>query len=257
MINNAMTGRSLSVDSGTMTPHGVPNPPPSYVSSNNDEEPSMAPLEISKAMHRIQEERSSAMESATNRVQQAFSADSDKLRSCPLPAIVIVDDVAQQEDETETPKQQKSPPRKGKETIPSSLIELNIHNKHLSVPKFMETERRPPGKTDTFESNSQSQSHSSSELTKTKNANSGPENQKLNITTLQLNTANEHNSPLPPFNSFHSDAEMVGMVPRNNNNLIHEKGGNGNDEQLMHLTVNNKTLQFISPLETQSNAKRQ
>jgi hypothetical protein len=97
----------------------------------------------------------------------------------------------------------------------------------------------------------------SSELTKTKNANSGPENQKLNITTLQLNTANEHNSPLPPFNSFHSDAEMVGMVPRNNNNLIHEKGGNGNDEQLMHLTVNNKTLQFISPLETQSNAKRQ
>jgi hypothetical protein len=44
---------------------------------------SMAPLEISKAMHRIQEERSSAMESATNRVQQAFSADSDKLRSCP------------------------------------------------------------------------------------------------------------------------------------------------------------------------------
>jgi hypothetical protein len=46
MINNAMTGRSLSVDSGTMTPHGVPNPPPSYVSSNNDEEPSMAPLEI-------------------------------------------------------------------------------------------------------------------------------------------------------------------------------------------------------------------
>jgi hypothetical protein len=68
--------------------------------------------------------------------------------------------VAQQEDETETPKQQKSPPRKGKETIPSSLIELKIHNKHLSVPKFMETERRPPGKTDTFESNSQSQSHS-------------------------------------------------------------------------------------------------
>jgi hypothetical protein len=69
----------------------------------------MAPLEISKTMHRIQEERSSAMESATNRVQQAFSADSDKLRSCPLPAIVIVDDGAQQEDETETPKQQKSP----------------------------------------------------------------------------------------------------------------------------------------------------
>ena len=257
MINNAMTGRSFSVDSGTMTPHGVPNPPPSYVSSNNDEEPSMAPLEISKTMHRIQEERSSAMESATNRVQQTFSADSDKLRSCSLPAIVIVDDGEQQEDETETPKQQKSPPRKGKETIPSSLIELKIDNKHLSVPKFMETERRPPGKTDTFESNSQSQSHSSSELTKTKNANSGPENQKLNITTLQLNTANEHNSPLPPFNSFHSDAEMVGMVPRNNNNLIHEKGENGNDEQLMHLTVNNKTLQFISPLETQSNAKRQ
>lgn len=258
MINNAMTGRSSSVDSGSMTPHGVPNPPPSYVSSNNDEEPSMAPLEISKTMHRIQEERSSAMmEFATNRVQQTFSAGSKKLHSSPLPAIVIEDDGALQEQETETPKQEKSPPRKGKETIQSSIIELKINNKHLSVPKFMETERRPPGKTDTFESSSQAQSYSSFELTKAKNANSGPENQKLNVTTLQLNTANEHNSPIPPFNSFHSDAEMVGMVPRNNNNSNHEKVENGNDDQFMHLTVNNKTLQFISPLETQSNAKRQ
>jgi hypothetical protein len=69
---------------------------------------------------------------------------------------------------------------------------------------------------------------------------------------LKTKTININNNKITPLTSFHCL-----LVPRNNNNLIHEKVGNGNDEQLMHLTVNNKTLQFISPLETQSNAKRQ
>ncbi|CAG2225191.1 unnamed protein product [Mytilus edulis] len=255
MINNAITNRSSSAESGTVTPRAVPNPPPSYVSSTHEDEEALIPLEISKTMHRIQEERSSLMmDSASNRVQQTFSAGSRQLQTRMSPAPVITINNATLEDE-EPPKQISSTtPRKSKEPMVSSVVELKLDHKHLNVPKFMDSERRPPVKLD-GESNSQSQSHSSSDPVKSKTVSSVSDNQKLNITTLQLITTNERNSPLPPFNSFLSDAETAGFTPRNTYTNVKLDGGN--DETFKHLTINNKTLQFISPLQVQSNAKRQ
>ncbi|CAC5362261.1 unnamed protein product [Mytilus coruscus] len=114
MINYAITNRSSSAESGTGTPRAVPNLPPSYVSSTHDEEEALIPLEISKTIHRIQEERSSLMmDSSSNRVQQTFSAESRQLqtRMSPDPVITINNASLGEED---SPKQFASTIHQGK-----------------------------------------------------------------------------------------------------------------------------------------------
>lgn len=255
MINNAITHRSSSISSGTVTPRGVivPNPPPSYVSSSgNEEEEILVPLDISKTMHRIQEERSSLMmDSASNRAPQASSASRDLHTGVSPTPIIVVNDAPLDEESGAETAEPKQTPRWSKEPLISNVIEIKMEYKSLNVPKFMESERRPPVKSD-GESNSISQVQSSGSETKSK-INSRPvEGQKLNVTTLQLDGLNDRKTPpVPLLESNSNDAERKEIFVRNVEKIESE------NDTLKHLTVNSKTLQFISPLHTQSNAKRQ